>query len=170
MVCRDCGKELDETNMVVGTSQETGEKVYFCTECFEKRNGVSIDTYERRKLIMKIVPFIALLAAYILISNVYVDMIVYFFLSMIVVEGFAESLGNDLIKLIAIFIMPFAFNHFSLAYHIFLFGFLLQLMGFDERKVFDMSALRRKYGIVFTVIGFALMIAGAIMGAYNLLK
>lgn len=43
-------------------------------------------------------------------------------------------------------------------------------MGFDERKVFDMSALRRKYGIVFTVIGFALMIAGAIMGAYNLLK
>lgn len=34
----------------------------------------------------------------------------------------------------------------------------------------DMSALRRKYGIVFTVIGFALMIAGAIMGAYNLLK
>lgn len=111
MVCRDCGKELDETNMVVGTSQETGEKVYFCTECFEKRNGVSIDTYERRKLIMKIVPFIALLAAYILISNVYVDMIVYFFLSMIVVEGFAESLGNDLIKLAAIVIMPFAFNH-----------------------------------------------------------
>lgn len=156
--------------MVVGTSRETGEKVYFCTECFEKRNGVSIDTYERRKFLMKIVPFIALLAAYILISNVYVDMIVYFFLSMIVVEGFAESLGNDLIKLIAIFIMPFVFNHFSLAYHIFLFGFLLQLMGFDERKVFDMSALRRKYGIVFTVIGFALMIAGAIMGAYNLLK
>ena len=110
MVCRDCGKELDETNMVVGTSRETGEKVYFCTECFEKRNGVSIDTYERRKLIMKIVPFIALLATYILISNVYVDMIVYFFLSMIVVEGFAESLGNDMIKLIAIFIMPFAFN------------------------------------------------------------
>ena len=34
----------------------------------------------------------------------------------------------------------------------------------------DMSALRRKYGIVFTVIGFALMLAGAIMGAYNLLK
>lgn len=34
----------------------------------------------------------------------------------------------------------------------------------------DMSALRRKYGIVFTVIGFSLMIAGAIMGAYNLLK
>lgn len=64
MVCRDCGKELDETNMVVGTSQETGEKVYFCTECFEKRSGVSIDTYERRKLIMKIVPFIALLATY----------------------------------------------------------------------------------------------------------
>ena len=29
MVCRDCGKELDETNMVIGTSRETGEKVYF---------------------------------------------------------------------------------------------------------------------------------------------
>ena len=170
MLCRDCGKELDETNMVVGTSRETGEKVYFCEECFEKRNGISIDTYERRKLTMKIIPFVALLAAYIVVSNTYVSMIVYFFLSMIVVEGFAESLGNDLIKLAAIVIMPFAFNHFSLAYHIFLFGFLLQLMGFDERKVLEMSGLRRRYGIVFTVVGFALMILGAIMGAYNILR
>ena len=43
-------------------------------------------------------------------------------------------------------------------------------MGFDERKVFEMSGLRRRYGIVFTVVGFALMIIGAIMGAYNVLK
>ena len=62
MVCRDCGKELDETNMVVGTSRETGEKVYFCEECFEKRSGISIAAYERRKLTMKIIPFVALLA------------------------------------------------------------------------------------------------------------
>lgn len=111
--------------------------------------------------------FLILAALYHFIDNVYVGMILYTVISYIIVEFFADSIGNDLIKLAAIIILPFVFNNFSLAYHLFLLGLLLQTMGFDQNKGYDLSEIRRRYGVLFNFAGIALLLVGFGMGVYN---
>lgn len=167
MKCMICGKEIDEENTVVGTSRETGEHVYYCKECFEEKFGRPIEEVEKKKFIWVIVPVLVLAGIYYFVSNIYLGMVLYFALSMYLVEVVIEYYGNDLIKLIAAVALPFLFNSYSMAYHLFLMGMLLQMLGVDQKRIYDMSAFRRQFGFLFTIVGFALMVVGVLWGAYN---
>lgn len=172
MKCEYCGKIIEPDDAIVGTNRIDGHKEYYCRDCFAEHHGQTIEQYADKKVRAMFIPFcilaLILTAIYHSVSNIYIGMIIYTVISYIVVECIVNTIANDEIKLIAIFIMTFSFTHFSLAYELFLLGMLIQTLGFDQNRIIELSELRRKYGLFFNIAGIVLMILGVIMGAYNI--
>lgn len=89
MRCMLCGREFDESDMIVGKNH-TGQEVWYCEECFEEMRGISIETIEQRKNKLKIIflgVFLLLLTAYYFVANLYISMFLYLTMSVVICFG-----------------------------------------------------------------------------------
>lgn len=174
MRCMLCGREFDESDMIVGKNH-TGQEVWYCEECFEEMRGISIETIEQRKNKSKFIflgVFLLLLTAYYFVANLYISMFLYLAMSVVICFGldlFNHYYGNDIVQLIAIVVMSFIFNPFSSAFHLFILGALLQTLPISPSDVAPHGATRRKYGSTCASIGLLLCLVGLIRGAYNII-
>ncbi|WP_298594841.1 hypothetical protein [uncultured Mitsuokella sp.] len=96
-----------------------------------------------------------------------IEMLAYYLLCVIII-GILERTGNDLIKLIGIIVLSII-PPFHYTYKLIIFGLLLQSMGIDRSKIYNLSALRRRFGAGFQFIGCISTLVGITLGVIALL-
>lgn len=171
MKCALCGKEIQNGEPHATIPGYDGE---YCAKCFESLTGVDYQTVQARKRKMKIAYIVGaavLFGVYSLVSNIYIGMILYLMFSFVVcsfLDYFDNYPGNDYVMFAAVILLPFFFNPFSTAYKLFLFGVLVQgQLPISERDTAPHGAFRRACLPLCTMLGWVLMVAGALWGAYN---
>lgn len=173
MKCASCGKEIKVGEPHTYIPGRDGE---FCAECFEHLTGINLRMAQARRRKAKAVFIIVaaiLFGAYMFVSNIYAGMFLYLAFSFVVCSFFAyfdHYSGNDYVMIAAIILLPFFFNSFSTAYRLFLFGVLIQgQLPISARDTAPHSAFRRACLPLCTIIGWILMVVGALWGAYNMM-